>query len=563
MMVGLVGLFIIAALIVTARGAVGRTPRQGLGTAVRRFFQLGMLFGLVCVVAIGLSALIARPMHRDVLAVSGDADLAQGLSFTIVGIPLLWLVARWTTRRMAEDSRETASLGWSCYLAIAELTALAVAALAVQDLLAWIVRAREFDAGALARSVVWGSVWFVHRRITAKTTASGVVRDHEYAAAAFGLWSAGLALADLVSSSLRSWPGLSSATLVAGPDHPVAKAAVGAFVGAGVWFIYWVRKAQRGERTLHWHAYVLLAGVAAGMVVAIVSAAIVLYEILVWFLGTPDSPDAASHFSGSIDATGVFVAGAVIWWYHRTLLAQVRQAQRDEARRVYEYLVAFIALAATTTGCLILLVAMFEALTASTQLAGPSAGNTLLLAATLLLVGAPLWWWFWRAIQRAVHADEATETASAARRVYLFLLFGAAGVAAVVAMLVAVYVLIDDLVSARFGLVTLRSMRWALAVLLAMAVVAQYHWRIYRADRTVAAPAVGGPHFVLLAGAPDHALAALVAARTGAQVQAWTGAGDPELWSVDAVMAALSGAAGEDLVVVADEQALRAIAVHR
>ncbi len=563
MISALVGLLVVAALVVTARNAAGRGQRQGVGTAVRRFFQFGLQFGLVVVVASGLSILIARPLQRGVLATGNDADLARGLSFSLVGIPLLWAIARWTRRRIAEDPRESTSFGWAVYLTVAEMTSLAVASLALQDSLAWVLRARDFDAGAFARTLVWGLLWVLHRRITAATTPAGIVRDHQYAGAAFGMWSAGISLASLVTVSFRSLSALSSDALVTTQDHPATQAAIGVLIGAGVWYVYWVRTAQRAERSQHWHAYVLLVGVGAGLVVAIVSASTVLYDTLVWFLGTPDSPDRATHFASSVDAVGPFVAGAVIWWYHRTLLHEARAATRDEARRVYEYLVAFIALLAASAGCMILLVALLEAATASTQLAGPGAGNTLLLAATLLIVGVPMWWWFWRRIGRARRSEAAAETSSPTRRIYLFLLFGAVGVAAVVAMLAAVYLLFDDLVSGVFGLVTLRSMRWGLAILVTAAVVAQYHWRIYRGDRAVELPPTGGPHYVLLAGAPDRALAKEVALHMGGQVQAWTGSGDPDCWTVAAVMTALSSVDADEVVVVADGQALRGIAIRR
>ncbi len=563
MIVDVVVMLVLLVFVMTARSGAGHGAKQGLGTAVRRFFQFGLQFGLVCVVAVGLSSLIARPLQPAVLAAANQADLARGLSFTIVGIPLLWGIARWTRRRMAEDAREALSLGWSFYLAVAELTSLAIAAFALQDVIMWAARAGEYDAGAISRVVVWGAVWWVHRRLTRVTTAEGILRDHELAGAAIGLWLAGMGMADLLATIIHSFTPFASTELVASPDHPVMRATAGVVVGAGIWTIYWLRKAQTAARTLHWQAYVLLAGVGAGLVVAIVSASIVLYQTLVWFLGVPDSPDAATHFSGSMDATGAFVAGAVIWWYHRSVLAEGRAERRDEARRVYEYLMAFVALMAAAAGCMILLVAMLEAVTAAVQVAGPGAGNTLLLAATLLLVGTPIWWWFWRGIEGAKRTQPAAEVASPSRRVYLFLLFGMVGVAAVIAMLVAVYLLFDDLVSGRLGLATLRGMRWGLGIVVTAAIVAQFHWRMYRGERTLGADEQRGPRFVLLVGPPDASIADAVAARTHGRVQAWAGVDVHGTWSVDAVMSALEGSPAEELVVVAEAAGLRAIPIRR
>ena len=63
-----------------------------------------------------------------------------------------------------------------------------------------------------------------------------------------------------------------------------------------------------------------------------------------------------------------------------------------------------------------------------------------------------------------------------------------AGVAAVVALLVAAYAFFRDLVDAQLGTATLRAMRYGLGVLVASAAVSAYHGAVFRQDRQIDVP---------------------------------------------------------------------------
>ena len=122
------------------------------------------------------------------------------------------------------------------------------------------------------------------------------------------------------------------------------------------------------------------------------------------------------------------------------------------------------------------LVSLIEAATPGVDV-GMTTINTLLAAVTLLVVGVPVWWLHWRSIRAAVAADPNHEVATLTRRIYLVMLFGVAGVAAVIALLVAGSTFFRDLVDAQLGGATLRSMRYALGVLVASAAVSCWSGR--------------------------------------------------------------------------------------
>jgi hypothetical protein len=273
------------------------------------------------------------------------------------------------------------------------------------------------------------------------------------------------------------------------------------------------------------------------------------------------------HFDGAPTAAAAAVVGALLWWYHHALLEEAGAEGRTEVRRIYEYLMAGVALLAGAGGLATIIVALIEAVTGTGQVLVPaSAVNTLLVATTLLAVGGPVWWIYWRRIQSAARAAPAAELASPSRRVYLFVLLGLGGLAAVVALLVGMFLFFEDVVEGTVGVETLRRVRVAVGVLITSGALASYHLAVYRADREQAPAELErrGPAFVLLVGPVDPELARSVARRTHGRVQAWSRAEDGAApWTVAEVLAALEKTTDDEVIVLADAGGPRVIPVHR
>lgn len=568
MVVGLLFLVVVVALVVLAvRKADARAGRTATSdvTTLRRVFQYLLLYGLLVIVAIGVSGLLGRLLETDVLVTGDESALARDLTFTLVGGPLFVVVALWTRRRLADDADEARSFGWAAYVTLASLTSLVVAMTGLDRVLTWAVGLEEYDGRALARLLVWGGLWAAHWWIDTRTTPREHARVHHLAGSLLGLVTAATGLGGLLSGALRVLLGLDRGTVIATGGSPMREGLVTLAVGAPVWFVYWVRTTARDERTPLWLAYVLLVGVAGGLATAIVAASTLLYQVLVWLVGDPGSATAAEHFDDAPAAAAATVVGVLVWWYHRTVLRTEAGDARTEVRRVYEYLMAGTGLLAASAGLVMVLAALVDAAAGSPFIGGDGV-NTLLAAVTLLAVGGPVWWLYWRRIQAASRDTPTDEIASPTRRVYLAVLFGLGGLAAVVALIVGVYLLLDDVVQGTVGAETLRSMRFPVGVLFTTAAVAAYHGAVHRSDRErmPAAVAPQGPRFVLLVGPDDREVARAVARRTHGHVQAWTLVDDGRAtWSADEVMAALEGTTAEEVIVLCDEDGLRAIPVRR
>jgi hypothetical protein len=555
----LVVFVIVRALTTRGKGAIGGHP-------VRHFFQYMLMYGLMAVVAAGLGGLLGRVLGRGTTLAGDETALARSLAFCVVGIPVLALMVNWTRRRFATEPAEKDAFGWGLYLAVAGLTSLMVTMASLQEVLRWAVGLDDYSGTTLATALVWGTAWAVHWWLDRVVTPHGQTRLHHVLGSLIGLVWAATGLVLLLAATLRQLMPLSAKAYLLAGDNPMLSGAVTLVVGVPVWFVYWLRTFARAQRDSVWDAYVMVAGVAGGLVTAVISASVLIYDILVWFLGSPGSTDASEYLRNVPASTAAALVGVLVWWYHRAVLAEVAPTGRTEGQRIYEYLVAAIGLVAAAIGLTIMLVALIETVTPQVAMTGSGGPrNTLLAAATLLLVGAPVWWFFWHRLERAVSAEREAECVSPARRFYLFMLFGIGGTAAVIALIVTVYLLFDDIVAGQAGTDTLRGMRYGLAVLVTTAAVSGYHWLVYRGEREVAAAGIKRPRFVLLAGVPDRALGREVAERAGSRVEAWlaTGEVDATPWSADAVLAAIAEVDADEVVVVAEAGALRAIPVDR
>lgn len=553
-------------LFVLIRAITGKGKGASGGHPVRHFFQYMLLYGLMVVVAIGLTGLLERAFRRDTTIYASNADLAQGLTFTIVGIPLLAVLANWTRRRFIAEPAEKDAFGWGIYLTFAGVTTLVVAMQSLQETLQWAIGDDGASVTAAASALVWGAAWGVHWWLDRVVTPHGQTRLHHVIGSIIGLAWAATGLGMLIAASLRAVLPLQDAKLVLTGGNALLNAAVTCLIGAVAWYCYWIRTYAHAHRDALWDVYVMVVGIAGGLVTAVVAASVLLYKVLVWFFGTTTADDAVQHFRSAPASAGAFAVGVLVWWYHRAVLAELARVGRTEGQRIYEYLIGAIGLIAAATGLTVMLAALVETFTAGSAIAGVGGPrNTLLLALTLLAVGAPVWWIFWRRIERAVGADRPVEVDSPARRFYLFMLFGIGGTAAVIALLVAVYQLFDDIVSGNASSGTLRSMRWALGVLVTAGAVAGYHWLVYRGERDVVSPRAKGPEYVLLVGVPNRDLADAVKELTSGHVDAWlaTGEVDASLWDAEHVMAALAGVDAQEVVVIAEAGGLRSIAVDR
>lgn len=555
-MVGLLVLaFVLIALVAwAARRALSHSgPRVSDGSSIRRFFTYVVLFALLMVAGSGVAGLLSRVIDVGRPTEGFDDLLAQQTAFAVVGVPLYAVVAAWTRGRIRSDPTEARSRGFTLYLTAASVVSIILTVQAVQATVGWALGVPFSGGSQFAEIAVWGGTWLVHRWIEGRVVGRDVLTWAGFLGTAIGLGVAAAGAVLLVGSLLGQALGIPAPQAVDAPSM-LQLGVMFLVAGLPVWVVCWALPARRLQRGTLWHVLVLLVGVAGGLLTAVVGASVALDRVVVWLVHGADG--AAARLEALPWALGALVVGALVWAYHRAVLRVTDDKGRTEVRRAYDYLLAGVGLVAAAVGLVVMIVAGIEGL-AGTDVALVGGGDpvdTVIAAATLLVVGVPVWWVFWRRSQRAVSADPVGERRSGSRRVYVLLVFGVAGVAAVGALLTGVVSVLTDVFAGTVGPQTLQAIRYPIGIIVTSGLVAAYHWTVLRADRSVLGEQQRGPRYVLLVGPADPDVARLVHGRTGGTVNllARTDAA-PAPWSVDNLGDVLADVSASAVVVVADE----------
>lgn len=557
-------LLLVVVILVIRRFTSRNTHGPVTGNSVRRFFQYLLMYGLLVVSGVGLYGLLGRLLRGDSIVISDQTGLARNFSFVVVGIPLYALLAFWTRRKFIAERMEAKSFGWTFYITASSITALLFTFFALREILAWAVGDVEYSGESIARVIVWGAIWGGHWWLDARVTPKPNTRYHHLFGSLIGLLAVFVGLSDLLSAGIDRIFHLGGDAIFMRGGDSIWLSAITLIVGIPVWWHYWMRTYSKSSKDSLWFGYVLLPGVAGGLIVAVVCASTVLYQVLVWLIGDPASTEVAFHFQNASNFAGAAIVGFITWWYHHAILDEERVAARTEVQRIYEYLIAGIGVAAAASGVGVLLTALVQQLTSSTSLVGGNgSSNTLIAAGTLLIIGGPVWWIFWRRIQIVMQKSPA-EYASPTRRIYLFLLFGVGGMAGVVALLVGVFFFFDDVFNGNFGIATFHRARFTISILLTAFAVAGYHWMIYKNERELGIPGQKGLHFVFLVGAKDIELNRAIAHRTGARVQAWRRVdGTCSFGSTEDVLRILSKVDGDSMLLLAEPDGVKVIPIDR
>lgn len=477
---------LIALVVAVSRRDEEQTSTEAAGL-VRRLFLYGLTFAALVVAAQGLTWLLEAVLARPTLAREGAGDVAGGLAFTVVGLPLYYLLWRAAVRRVRGDREERRSLGWGLYVAGASVVALVVAAASVVETIGWITGGSAAPDAA-ARALVWGGVWAAHW---------WMLRHPQLAPQRFG--EAALLVGSLVGLVMLAVGAGVSLTVLADAayarlvDRQLVEGGLGehlrgplaaAVVGGGIWAWYWLRTASRLPRRGAVLAYLLVAGVFAGLVTLLASAGTVLFLLLEWALGDPESTSLAAQLSPLPAALVTALVGGLVWSYHRQQVSAVGGVGDTTAGRSYRYLLAGTGLVAAVTGLGMVVNGLLKGV-AEPLVSTDPATDTILAGVTSMVMGVPVWLSGWRRAQAALAGDPA-EATTTPRRVYLGILAGLAGVVALVSLLVVAFELFEGVLEGRRLAAVVESIRVALGLLVATGAAAAYHLGVWRRDRDLA-----------------------------------------------------------------------------
>ncbi|WP_247647202.1 DUF5671 domain-containing protein [Arthrobacter sp. E3] len=481
---------------------------------VRRLIVFVLLFTLVVIGAIGLAGLLGRLMDTGVELVRDDnASLARSLAFTLIGGPfagLLW----WIVWRRVDEPAEQDSLSWGVYVAGASTVSLIIFTSSLLSTAASLVGG-NWSPQTFSTGVVWAAVWLWHREMS-KDARRRPLRLQQVApilGAAYGLvigtGGATTTLGLLFEHAIHGLAGVSTF------GQPWWQNLLGALLWAAggvlVWWWYWVRTKVRFARRGLASVVLAIVGILASSVLMLAGAGITLNGLL--RLGFDGSAPAAQILEplGFSVASAVF--GALVLAYHD----RAAFARSVGIARTARLLVSGVALVATASGIGVIVNALLVPF--GSLLAGSGVRTLLIAGISSFVVGAPLWWLAWK----PAHRTETLE-GSAGRRIYLIAVFGLSAVSALVTLLVLGYRLFEFALADHGGGELIDRVRAPLGLFIATALVAAYHFSVWRQDRAVA-PLPGKLRTIdqvfLVASGEGLVLQRMIEEQTGAMVKLW------------------------------------------
>jgi uncharacterized membrane protein YsdA (DUF1294 family) len=567
---------IVIGIISIARHGEGE-DEPGIGT-VRRLVLYVLAFGAAMLAATGISLLVGGLFDAfagDILISESDTELAIGLSLSIVGGAawgILWRVAAST---IAHHPGERGSVSRHVYFTAVRGVAIAVLMVSTSRVLFWLFGVDDFDGTSVGFTLVWKALWLVHWRMAesdrpTSTAAQSLAHLYLFAAAFAGLAvlaiSTGTLLAEYLGNAYdhaygRALTGVTGLAITL----PERRAAAFAVVGAAVWIWHWWR-ARRDATSTVWRIYVFLGGLLGGMTTAIVAASVALHRVLQWYFGRPSAATGVAHFDVLPGAFAALAVGLLLWGYHRAVLAEHARAAAappSETERVYRYLAA-------AAGLVTLVIGLARVLATASDLLGREGGtllggqdwwqNQLVLGATLLAVGVPLWLRYWLSVEAHAARGGPGELAALSRRIFLYGVFGVAGVTTLISLSIVLFEVFQGLLDGTLSTGVLHNARWSIAILLAAAGVSVYYWQVLRTDQQAQPPPAARPRrfieVTVLNGDDGGALARRIEDRLGprVRVRAWTRAdippATPTVAALDELTRQIEATEGERVLVV-------------
>ncbi len=421
---------------------------------------------------------------------SQRAFIATSAAVLLVGLPvwaLHWSAAqRLAVRDPAERSSTLRRLYLYVVLAALLVTSAIFASRLLEQLLDPIASTASFDGSEVATAAWQLAVVFVfwrhHSRIAdvdreavGEARGSATLRRwYVYGVQFVAVLSTLFGARELLISVLISPGSLNGPTGIAGT------------VGRALaWLVVWVGLARwtgrdpllANDRSSTLRAVQSFLVVGFGVALVLSETSRLLYYLLATALGVESPGGIASLEFGVLAgplSTMLVFGGA--WAAMRSRLRQDagegESPRQAGARRLYQHLVAFLALATLATGLATLLDTLLEA---SIPPSLTTWRDVLSFALTLIAVGLPLWLLHWK--PQPVQG----ERFALSRRLYLFATLAGCVLALLIGGATLIKSVLDAALAASFdGLAKLISP--ALSAVLVASVLGAYHWRILRQD---------------------------------------------------------------------------------
>jgi len=480
-----------------------------MSTAKRVYFYL-VYFIALGMFAAGVSILLGvcfDVITKYALAQVGAPGFARqtlslGLAMLVIGGVLWFLFWRAIQRNVSGDTDEVGSAIRKLFLNIIVAASALVGFFAAVGFLKWLMAGAlldHFPSGDLARLIVTGVIWYYHWRLTEKEgqpspAARTLRRWYVYLLSGWGLVSLSVNLVGLVNTAVLRLPVWGEAIVSGSFWSSSAQGNISwILLGGAVWGFHWFRMARGDADSTLRQVYLYLLTISGGAIAGLVALTTSLSGVFRLALGSLSTP-ISTHFQFLGWAVSTMLVAAAIWVYHQRVTheeaAQVQK--RLSARRVHSYLMSFLGLGTLIAGLIILLGILLElpihtAGVAPTVVTAGWWRDQLSICLALVVVATPIWLYYWNRVLQMAAAGGVAERRARSRRIFLYIVLGAAVVALAASLINIIYQLLNGVLQGTFGVEVLRHSKWSLQILIVAVPVLMYHWRIIRQDQRLGA----------------------------------------------------------------------------
>ncbi|PRA13375.1 hypothetical protein CQ010_01640 [Arthrobacter sp. MYb211] len=439
-------------------------------TSLRQLILHGLLFILLMVLGSGLSTLISMLLRGFVPAYSGSTELAVGLSFTLIAGPLTWLLWR-TVRKNLQQVNPVDAAIWSLQAAAVYVLALAMSSISFLRLFAELVDPRNGTGwqSLLGAGLGWGLVFVWQYRLinSPKYAPTELPSLAPALGSAYALVLAGISSVYLVQRAVSELLSPQEILLGAPTALPqLLAAAVWTFGALLLWWWHWtVQRVHSMVDDFTDFGYVII-GISLPAVFSLLCAAGLLSLLLPLPVGS-DTWVEDLTIDGPPLIAGLLVS-LIVWIYHQAKLNTRGTWSAEVSRQI----VSGAALAIGASGLGMVINALLASL--AVPFSTGTSASVLRAGIAFLVVGALAWVFFFRPMAPAKPAS---------RRVYLVMFFGCSALVALISLLVVGYRIFEFLLVSTGSGSLLEMIRAPFGWLVATALVATYHFFLWRSDR--------------------------------------------------------------------------------
>jgi hypothetical protein len=479
-----------------------------MSTAKRVYFYL-VYFIALGMFAAGVGILLSvcfDAITRYALAQVGAPGFARetlslGLAMLVIGGVLWFLFWRAIRGNVSGDAEEIGSAIRKLFLNIIVAASALVGLFAAVGFLSWLMAGaslNEFPSGELARLIVTGVIWYYHWRVNEKegqpsAAAKTLRRWYVYLLSGWGLVSVSVNLVGLVNTAVLRLPVWGAAIVSGSFWNSSAQSNVSwMLLGGAVWAFHWFRMARGDFDSTLRQVYLYLLAISGGAIAGLVALTASLSGLFRFALGSLSTP-TNTYFRFLGWAVSMMLVSAAVWVYHRHVTQEEAAPGRERlsAQRVHSYLMSFIGLGTLIAGLIILLGILLDVLThtvSRTPVVVTSGWwrDQLSLALALVVVATPIWLYYWHRVLQMAAAGGVTERRASSRRIFLYVVLGAAVITLAADLVNIVYQLLRGVLGT-FRVEVLRRSQWSLQSVVVAIPVFMYHWQVLRQDQRLGA----------------------------------------------------------------------------